>query len=98
MHRPRNCNLLWPFTKVFFFPDAFSLISRKDQTPGVAADQVQGLHQGQQAEDEWQTDFDAYAQAHAKQANELMRRCNGELPSDWQERVEAYIKKVNHDQ
>ena len=46
---------------------------------------------GSKAEAEWQSRFDAYAQAHPALAAELQRRVNGELPADFSAQAQAYV-------
>lgn len=42
---------------------------------------------GERWQHDWQSQFDAYAEAHPELANELQRRIKGALPSDWQNHV-----------
>ncbi|MDE1463637.1 transketolase [Spartinivicinus poritis] len=52
-----------------------------------------GKAKGQTIEQEWNTAFAAYKEAHPELAAELERRLAGELPSDFAEQAEAYIKE-----
>ena len=47
--------------------------------------------QGAQAQAEWQSNFDAYAQAFPQEAAELTRRMNGDLPEDFASRLQAFV-------
>ncbi|WP_019623999.1 transketolase [Thioalkalivibrio thiocyanoxidans] len=49
---------------------------------------------GAQAEAEWKERFAAYKQAHPELAAEFERRMAGDLPSDWSEKANAYIKET----
>ncbi|QAA92568.1 transketolase [Pollutimonas thiosulfatoxidans] len=51
--------------------------------------------QGQQQQAEWQTRFDAYAQAFPTEAAELQRRMAGDLPADFAERSVAFIEATS---
>ena len=49
---------------------------------------------GNTAEKDWQAAFDAYAQAHPELAAEFKRRViDGELPADFSEKADAYIRE-----
>ncbi|MCX4027346.1 transketolase [Endozoicomonas sp. SM1973] len=48
---------------------------------------------GQAVEQEWNTAFAAYKEAHPELAAELERRLAGELPADFTEQAQAYIKE-----
>jgi transketolase len=49
---------------------------------------------GTAAEKEWQAEFDAYAAEHPELATEFTRRVvNGELPTDFSEKADAYIQE-----
>ena len=50
---------------------------------------------GVQAEQQWQKTFDAYSNAHPELAAEFVRRSEGDLPADWEEKSTAYIEEVN---
>ncbi|MBS3822166.1 MAG: transketolase, partial [Phycisphaerae bacterium] len=49
---------------------------------------------GARAEAEWQERFEAYKAAHPELAAEFERRMAGDLPSDWTEKANAYIKQT----
>ncbi|WP_018138127.1 MULTISPECIES: transketolase [unclassified Thioalkalivibrio] len=49
---------------------------------------------GAKAEAEWKERFAAYKQAHPELAAEFERRMAGDLPSDWSEKANAYIKET----
>ncbi|WP_018868696.1 MULTISPECIES: transketolase [unclassified Thioalkalivibrio] len=49
---------------------------------------------GSKAEAEWKERFAAYKQAHPELAAEFERRMAGDLPSDWAEKANAYIKET----
>jgi transketolase len=49
---------------------------------------------GAALEREWQERFDAYAKAHPELAREFRRRIAGELPANWQERVDALVARA----
>ncbi|WP_017925126.1 transketolase [Thioalkalivibrio sp. HL-Eb18] len=49
---------------------------------------------GAKAESEWNERFAAYKQAHPELAAEFERRMAGDLPSDWSEKANAYIKET----
>ncbi|WP_018862623.1 transketolase [Thioalkalivibrio sp. ALJ3] len=49
---------------------------------------------GSKAEAEWKERFAAYKQAHPELAAEFERRMAGDLPSDWTEKANAYIKET----
>ncbi|MEN8259124.1 MAG: transketolase [Pseudomonadota bacterium] len=53
------------------------------------------LEAGKQAEVEWQARFDAYRAEYPHLAAEFERRIAGELPSDWADKSQAFIAKVN---
>ncbi|MEE8059134.1 MAG: transketolase [Pseudomonadales bacterium] len=48
---------------------------------------------GAALEQDWSKRFDAYAEAHPDLAVELARRLSGELPEDFAEQAEAYIRQ-----
>ncbi|NYT58905.1 transketolase [Alcaligenaceae bacterium] len=50
---------------------------------------------GQQQQAEWQTRFDAYAQAYPAQAAELLRRLKGDLPADFSGQARQFIEATN---
>jgi transketolase len=49
---------------------------------------------GAKAEAAWNDKWAAYEAAHPALAEELSRRLKGDLPADWQEKSNAYIKSV----
>ncbi|MGM0476537.1 MAG: transketolase [Pseudomonadota bacterium] len=50
---------------------------------------------GAEAQKHWQAKFDAYRQAHPELAAEFERRViKGELPSDWQQKAQAFIEET----
>lgn len=49
---------------------------------------------GQAAQQQWQQDFSAYAIHYPEQAADFMRRMQGDLPLDFEKRVEAFILDV----
>ncbi|WP_227429873.1 transketolase [Psychrobacter sp. I-STPA6b] len=52
-----------------------------------------GKVKGDVLQKNWQADFDAYQKAHPELAKELLRRLNGELPSDFEQKAQAYIEQ-----
>jgi len=50
---------------------------------------------GQQKENTWDSQFNAYAAAHPALAAELKRRLAGDLPETWQADADAFIKSVD---
>jgi len=49
---------------------------------------------GAAAEAEWNARLDAYAQAFPAEAAEFKRRMAGELPADWSQKADAFVKSV----
>ncbi|MBB3225896.1 transketolase [Luteibacter sp. Sphag1AF] len=49
---------------------------------------------GAKLEAEWNARFDAYAKAFPELAAELKRRYEGELPADWNDVANAYVRKL----
>ena len=49
---------------------------------------------GAKAEAEWNERFAAYRQAHPDLAAEYERRMSGDLPSDWAEKADAFVKQT----
>jgi transketolase len=49
---------------------------------------------GADAEASWNSKFDAYASAHPDLAAEFKRRMAGDLPSDWEEKANAFIAET----
>ena len=54
-----------------------------------------GKERGQALQSEWQTRFDAYAQAYPTEAAELQRRLASDLPADFAERAQKFIEATN---
>jgi len=52
-----------------------------------------GCERGAAAEQAWQQTMSAYAQAFPEQAAELSRRLAGDLPADFSEQADAYIRQ-----
>ncbi len=50
---------------------------------------------GKQLQQDWQSRFDAYAQAFPAQAAELQRRMAGVLPADFAEQAQSFIQACN---
>ncbi|HYD34346.1 MAG TPA: thiamine pyrophosphate-dependent enzyme, partial [Methylophilaceae bacterium] len=53
------------------------------------------VERGAKAEAEWNAKFDAYAKAFPAEAAEFKRRMAGELPANWKETVNAFVKATN---
>src|SRR5690606_28188373 len=53
------------------------------------------VERGAKAEAEWNAKFDAYAKAYPAEAAEFKRRMAGDLPANWKETVDAFIKATN---
>ncbi|MFO8153656.1 transketolase [Thioalkalivibrio sp.] len=49
---------------------------------------------GARAESEWNDRFESYRAAHPELAAEFLRRMNGDLPSDWTQKAEAFIRET----
>ena len=49
---------------------------------------------GARAEAEWNERFESYKSAHPELAAEFERRMNGDLPADWAEKAEAFIRQT----
>src|SRR5690606_24955515 len=54
-----------------------------------------GKEKGRQQQAEWQSRFDAYAQAFPAEAAELQRRLKGDLPADFAEQARRFIETTN---
>jgi transketolase len=74
-------NLGWPYPEPFTVPD---------DTREVWDAVVQG---GRDAESEWQSEYEAYAEAFPELAAEFTRRLNGELPDNWQAAVPDFVSE-----
>ena len=57
--------------------------------------QWDGKEKGKQLEANWDEKFAAYAAAHPELAAEFKRRTSSELPADWAEKSQAYIKQLD---
>ncbi|HEU4707926.1 MAG TPA: transketolase [Methylophilaceae bacterium] len=53
------------------------------------------VDRGAKAEAEWNAKFDAYAKAFPAEAAEFKRRMAGELPANWKETVNNFVKATN---
>jgi len=53
-----------------------------------------GNEKGAAAESHWNEKFAAYEAAYPELAAEFKRRVSGELPADWAEKAEAFVKSV----
>ncbi|ABE50516.1 transketolase [Methylobacillus flagellatus] len=54
-----------------------------------------GKEKGAKLESEWNAKFEAYAKAYPAEAAEFKRRMAGELPANWKEVTDAFIKATN---
>ncbi|MGB6103717.1 MAG: transketolase [Pusillimonas sp.] len=54
-----------------------------------------GKEKGRQQQAEWQSRFDAYAQAFPAEAAELQRRLKGDLPANFAEQARQFIEATN---
>ena len=52
---------------------------------------------GAQLEQQWNERFDAYAEAHPDLAVEFARRLSGDLPENFAEQADAYIRQLQND-
>ena len=52
---------------------------------------------GAQLEQQWNERFDAYAEAHPDLAIEFARRLSGDLPENFAEQADAYIRQLQND-
>lgn len=50
---------------------------------------------GTQFENDWNAKFEAYAKAYPAEAAEFKRRMSNELPANWKQTVDAFIKATN---
>jgi len=62
--------------------------------PQAVYQQWDRREQGQRWQADWQTRFDAYAQAYPELAAQLRRRLAGELPEAFDERMQAHIAET----
>lgn len=51
-----------------------------------------GKAKGQALQQSWQSEFDAYKNAYPELASELLRRINGDLPTNFEQVAQEYIK------
>ncbi|WP_296061371.1 transketolase [uncultured Amphritea sp.] len=56
--------------------------------------QWNALESGAVLENEWEERFAEYSKAYPAEARELIRRYTGELPADFSEKADAYIKEL----
>jgi len=59
--------------------------------PEEIADDWDATVRGAELEAQWQTSFDAYQADQPEKAAELLRRLNGDMPSDWQDHTQELI-------
>ncbi|WP_428035005.1 transketolase, partial [Amphritea sp.] len=62
--------------------------------PEDIAAQWNGLESGAVLENDWEERFAEYSKAYPAEARELIRRYTGELPADFSEKADAYIKEL----
>ena len=62
--------------------------------PEDIAAQWNGLESGAVLENDWEERFSEYSKAYPAEARELIRRYSGELPADFSEKADAYIKEL----
>ncbi|WP_299197374.1 transketolase [uncultured Amphritea sp.] len=62
--------------------------------PEDIAAQWNGLESGAVLENDWEERFAEYSKAYPTEARELIRRYTGELPADFSEKADAYIKEL----
>ena len=71
----------------------------ENSEPFVISDEIyqawNALDKGEQAEKAWKDKFADYQAKYPNEAKELLRRLNGELPSDFDAVADAYIKACN---
>ncbi len=56
-----------------------------------------GRESGAAAEQEWNDLFIAYSEANPELATELKRRLNGDLPTDFDDKIAAFVKQLSAD-
>lgn len=70
-----------------------------DAEPFVVPDDIKSAwnaaDKGANAEQAWQSKFDAYAAANPEKAAEFTRRLNGELPANWAEETNKLVKQAD---
>lgn len=54
-----------------------------------------GKEKGSKLESDWDAKFEAYAKIYPAEAAEFKRRMAGELPANWKEATDAFIKATN---
>ncbi|WP_026287884.1 MULTISPECIES: transketolase [unclassified Thioalkalivibrio] len=64
------------------------------EIPGDIYEGWSAKDKGAKAETEWKERFAAYKAAHPELAAEFERRIAGDLPADWSEKANAYIKQT----
>ena len=52
---------------------------------------------GENLQQSWDTKFSSYQDEHPDLAQELLRRCHGELPNQWNELTDNALQKINDD-
>ncbi|UTW05496.1 transketolase (plasmid) [Amphritea atlantica] len=62
--------------------------------PEDIAAQWNGLESGAVLENDWEERFAEYSKAYPAEARELIRRYTGQLPADFSEKADAYIKEL----
>ncbi|MBN0988417.1 transketolase [Amphritea pacifica] len=62
--------------------------------PEDIAAQWNALESGAVLESEWEERFAEYSKAYPAEARELIRRYSGELPADFSDKADAYIKEL----
>ncbi|SEQ92751.1 transketolase [Amphritea atlantica] len=62
--------------------------------PEDIAAQWNALESGAVLESEWEERFAEYSKAYPAEARELIRRYSGELPTDFSDKADAYIKEL----
>ncbi|WP_300669797.1 transketolase [Desulfoluna sp.] len=71
-------NLGWPYTEPFFVPEA-----AQEVFSGCSA-------KGEEAENEWQARFNAYAKAHPKRTNQWVDGVSGFLTFGWDKEIPTF--------
>lgn len=56
-----------------------------------------GSAKGADAEQAWQSTFDAYQAANPEKASEFLRRMTGELPANWADQTAKLVNQVNEE-
>jgi len=68
------------------------------EIPNDIANQWNGTAKGSELESAWNDKFAAYAAAYPELATELTRRLAGDMPANWEETVDTYIKDLQANQ